>query len=98
MDVRHRYLMTYDIRDPKRLRSVHKTAKAYGWSMQYSVFVCDLDRVELMALRTELGELIDHSQDCIAFIDVGRPAERGRTSFSFMGLAPELPTSGPVII
>ena len=98
MDPRHRYVLTYDIRDPKRLRAVHRTAKAYGWAMQYSVFVCDLDKVELMGLKVALGEIIDHSDDCIGFIDVGLPNQRGRALFSFMGVAPDLPRSGPVII
>jgi CRISPR-associated protein Cas2 len=98
VDARRRYLLTYDVRDPKRLRAVHRTAKTYGWSMQYSVFICDLDKVELMALRVELGEVIDHSRDSIGLIDLGSPNERGRSSFSFMGVHPELPMSGPVIL
>ena len=95
---RRRYLVAYDIRDPVRLRRVHKTMKAFGWSMQYSVFICDLDIPELMALRTALGEHIHHGLDSVAFIDLGEPQERGRNCFSFMGSAPTLPTAGPVVI
>ena len=95
---RRRYLVAYDIRDAKRLRKVHKTMKAFGWSMQYSVFVCDLDRIELFALETELGAHLHHGMDSVAIIDVGDPAERGRQCFAFMGVPPTLPTSGPVVI
>jgi len=95
---RRRYVVAYDIRDPKRLRKVHKTMKGFGWAMQYSVFVCDLDRPELFNLEDQLGQHIHHGIDCIAFIEVGDPSERGRSCFSFMGASPELPTSGPVII
>ena len=95
---RHRYIVAYDIRDPKRLRKVHKTVRSFGWPMQYSVFICDLDQMELIELRLALGAVLHHEVDSVALIDVGDPAERGRACFSFMGLAPLLPRSGPVII
>jgi CRISPR-associated protein Cas2 len=95
---RRRYLVAYDIREDKRLRQVHRTMKGYGWAMQYSVFICDLDAMELMAMRMDLGILIHHSVDSIAIIDLGEPHERGRQCFSFMGAAPALPQAGPVIL
>jgi CRISPR-associated protein Cas2 len=95
---RRRYLLAYDIADRKRGRQVHKIAKGYGWSMQFSVFVCDLDTIELIGLRTDLGKVINHGHDSIALIDVGLPTDRGVGCFSFMGVHPALPTSGPIII
>lgn len=98
MRERHRFLMAYDIRDPKRLRKVHRFAKEFGWPMQYSVFVADLDGTELAELQLRLGEIIKHDEDSIAFVDVGLPNDRGKSSFRFMGRAPILPTAGPLII
>lgn len=95
---RKRFLVAYDIRDPKRLRKVHKTMVGYGWSMQYSVFICDLDAMELVAMKAELGEIIHHTEDSIAMIDIGDPSQRGRDCFWFMGVSVPLPTSGPVIL
>lgn len=95
---RRRYLVAYDIRDGKRLRRVHKTMKEFGWSMQYSVFICDLDRIELIQMQTRLGDEMNHRADSIAIVDLGDPRDRGRSCFDFMGLAPSLPVSGPVII
>jgi CRISPR-associated protein Cas2 len=95
---RRRYLVAYDIREDKRLRRVHKTMKAYGWAMQYSVFICDLDSMELLAMKTDLGAIINHSIDSVAMIDLGDPKERGVQCFSFMGFAPALPSSGPVVL
>jgi CRISPR-associated protein Cas2 len=95
---RRRYVVTYDIRDDRRLRRVHSTVKGYGWAMQYSVFICDLDKIELTRLRMALGEEINHRVDSIAIIDLGEPSQRGATCFSFLGAAPCLPTQGPVII
>ena len=98
MAQRKRYLVCYDIRDDKRLRRVHKTMKGYGWPLQYSVFICDLDRIELLGLRTDLGEVIHHALDSIAIVDLGDPSERGSECFQFMGAGTRLPTSGPVIV
>ena len=95
---RRRYLVAYDIRDDARLRRVHKTVKAYGWPMQYSVFICDLDPLELLALRMEIGPIIHHGVDSVALIDLGDPEERGVQCFSFMGAAPTRPVSGPTIL
>ena len=98
MAQRKRYLVAYDIREDKRLRKVHKTMKGYGWPLQYSVFICDLDRIELLALRTDLGEIIHHAADSIAIVDLGDPTQRGSECFQFMGVGTRLPTSGPVIV
>ncbi len=98
MAARKRYLVCYDIRDPTRLRKVHKKMKSFGWSMQYSVFVCDLDQTEVFALRTSIGEIINHRIDNVALIDCGDPNDRGRSCFSFLGPLPELPSAGPVVL
>jgi CRISPR-associated protein Cas2 len=98
MSGRRRYLVCYDIRDPARLRRVHKTMKSFGWSMQYSVFVCDLDAIEVFSLRARIGALIAHDQDSVALIDCGDPKDRGRSSFSFLGPIPDLPSTGPVVL
>ncbi len=95
---RKRYLIAYDIRDPKRLRKVHKTLIGYGWSMQYSVFICDLDTIELISVKTDLGDIIHHAEDSVAMIDIGDPNRRGKDCFQFLGVSVPLPTSGPVIL
>jgi CRISPR-associated protein Cas2 len=53
MAARTRYLLTYDIREPRRLRRVHQVAKDFGDPLQYSVFVCDLTEIELLDLKSE---------------------------------------------
>ena len=91
MASRVRYLLTYDIRDPKRLRRVHKNAKAWGDPLQYSVFVCDLTRVELVAMRGELIELMNLDEDSVSFFDLGPPASRGLECIEFIGTRRALP-------
>lgn len=92
---RRRYLLAYDISDSARLRLTHKTAKRYGYSLQYSLFVCDLDRTELTNLRWDLSRVIHHSQDRVAIIDVGAASN---INFEFLGLQPSLPTGGPTVV
>lgn len=95
---RRRYLVAYDIRDDRRLRAVQRTMNSYGWRMQYSVFICDLDPMEAFALRKAIDDIINHVLDSVAIIDLGRPDERGRSCFEFMGARPQLPVSGPLIL
>lgn len=60
---RTRYLLAYDIRDPRRLRRVHKVATAFGTALQYSVFVCDLTVGELCDLRGALRDVMHFGED-----------------------------------
>jgi CRISPR-associated protein Cas2 len=88
---RLRYLLTYDIRDPKRLRRVHTLAKAWGDPLQYSVFVCDLTKVELVELRRSLIELMKLDEDSVSFFDLGPPSGRGLQCIEFIGTRRRLP-------
>jgi CRISPR-associated protein Cas2 len=59
---RKRYLVAYDIREDRRLRAVHKTMKAYGDPMQYSVFLCDLDSSERVRMKADLRTVMNGRQ------------------------------------
>jgi CRISPR-associated protein Cas2 len=95
---RRRYLVAYDIRDRKRLREVHGAMKHFGYPLQYSVFICDLDAIEKVQLRDILGRRIHHREDSVVLVDLGDPASRGVDCFEFMGVAPRLPRAGPTIV
>jgi CRISPR-associated protein Cas2 len=53
------HLITYDVRDPKRLRHVAQTLEGYGERIQYSVFRCRLSDTSLEQLRWELAKLME---------------------------------------
>ncbi len=72
-----RYIVSYDISDPKRLRLVHKTMLGYGEPLQYSVFCCDLSPSNRIMLISDLAEIIDHREDQVLFIDIGPSDGRG---------------------
>ncbi len=58
-----RYLVSYDIADPRRLVRVHKTCKNYGIPLQYSVFLAELSRTRLEALVADLRAVITNEDD-----------------------------------
>lgn len=72
--MRQTYVVTYDIADPKRLRRVFRTLRGYGDHLQLSVFRCELNRRELVELRTKLAAAIHAADDQVLLVDIG-PAE-----------------------
>ncbi len=71
MDVR-RYLVAYDIADPKRLRKIERIASAYGERVQYSLFQCDLQLSKRKELESLLRQNSDKKKDSIFIIDITR--------------------------
>ena len=61
---KHRFLITYDIRDAKRLRKVHRTLLGSGTHAQYSVFICRLTMRQYRFLRWRL-ECIMEPEDAL---------------------------------
>jgi CRISPR-associated protein Cas2 len=93
---RRRYLVAYDIRDDRRLRSVASCMEGYGTRVQYSVFVSDLSDRELVLMRADLEYLMKLSEDSVMIVDLGHAGDTGR--FLFLGHHEKLPTSSAVII
>ncbi|MCG5531151.1 CRISPR-associated endonuclease Cas2 [Halorhodospira halochloris] len=57
------HIVCYDIRDPRRLRRVHRQMRKWGVALQYSFFYCHLvpsarDRLAEV-LRQEIDERVD---------------------------------------
>jgi CRISPR-associated protein Cas2 len=85
--MRHTYVVTYDISDPKRLRKVYRLMLGYGDHLQLSVFECELNPRELVELRHALGELIHHGEDQVLFANLGPVEGRGSESIESLGRA-----------
>lgn len=83
--MRQTYVVSYDISDPKRLRKIFKTLRGYGDHIQLSVFRCELNRRELVELRSVLAEIIHHGEDQVLFVDLGPVEGRGSTSIAAIG-------------
>jgi CRISPR-associated protein Cas2 len=94
---RIRYLVSYDICDPKRLRQVARTLEGFGVRLQYSVFECPLDGLKLANLKAELQDLLNHDEDQVLFVSLGPSASDASLVIEAMGLPYELRSRVTVI-
>jgi CRISPR-associated protein Cas2 len=92
---RRRFLIAYDICEPQRLRQVCKVMQSYGERLQYSLFVCDLNRTELIRARTEVEAQMKLSEDSVVIVDLG---DIDTARFTFIGQRRPLPTHGARIV
>lgn len=68
---RNRYVVAYDVADPSRCTKTYKMMLGYGDRVQFSLFFCDLSRVELGRLREDLAGLLDYAEDRVLIVNVG---------------------------
>ncbi len=95
--MRHTYLVTYDIRDDKRLRKVYKIMRDWGDHLQYSVFECQWTPTDLARCRDELAEVIHHREDQVLFVDLGPSEGRGDRVITALG-QPYTPLDAPCVV
>jgi CRISPR-associated protein Cas2 len=93
----HLYLVTYDIRDPKRWRRVFKLMKGFGEWLQLSVFQCRLSRQGQAELLQLLDGIIDHRADALLVIDLG-PADKVNPKVVSLGERFEAVARQPIIV
>ncbi len=93
---RRRYLMAYDIADPKRLRRVCSLMEDHGERLQYSVFLCDLSVAELAELEAAVTAAMHLVQDSVVRIDLG-PAF-SPAAIRQIGRGRRMPADGPQIV
>jgi CRISPR-associated protein Cas2 len=68
---RHRFIVCYDIREPKRLRKTHEVMLGFGDPLQYSVFVCDLSKAERLLMEDAVKQVVKLPEDFVHIIDLG---------------------------
>ena len=66
--------------------------------MQLSVFQCDLPPVDLVKMKAEIGEIINHSEDQVLIIDLGPTEGRPIKSIKSIGRSTEVVTRKSQII
>lgn len=93
---RRRYLIAYDISEPRRLRRVCTLMEDHGERLQYSVFLCDLTVAELADLEAQVTKAMDLTADSVVKIDLGPSATPA--AVGFIGRRRALPTDGPRIV
>ena len=62
-NVRHWYLIAYDVHSPQRLQRVHRFLRSQGYAVQESVFAWSGNLREMAQLRCRLSGYIKPSED-----------------------------------
>lgn len=96
--MRHSYIVTYDVSDPKRLRKVYKTMLGFGDHIQLSVFRCELNHRELVELRAKLAEVIRANEDQVLFASLGLVEGRAGNAVQALGRPYEDPERLAVVV
>jgi CRISPR-associated protein Cas2 len=96
--VRHRYLVTYDVTDDKRLKKVYKRMCGFGDPVQYSVFLCDLSAKERVLLIGEITGLIKHDEDQVLIVNLGPAEGRGGKVVETLGRSLPVVQQGAVVV
>jgi len=86
-----KYLVCYDVADPKRLRRVHRSVRDWGVPVQRSVFEAELNPTQLAQLMAQLTTLIDATQDNIIVYRLG-------SHYECLGLGLSVPTEDVLFV
>lgn len=68
---RRHYLVSYDVSSDKRRDRIFHALDDVGDHVQYSVFLCELTRKELAALRSALTTNVHDREDQVMILDLG---------------------------
>lgn len=96
--MRRCYLVCYDVREPKRLRRIHRLMKAYGEPWQYSVFYCTLKAIDRVRLENAAREILHLKEDQFLIVDLGSNEDAARESATVLGQSLPEQESGMVVI
>ena len=80
------YIVAYDICDPKRLREVYATCRAYGEHIQYSVFRCDVTPLTKARFVAALDLVVNHHEDQVLFVPLGPTSDLVDATIESVGL------------
>lgn len=93
-------LVTYDVATSteggqRRLRRVAKICLDYGQRVQNSVFECQLDPAQFVALKERLLEVVELENDSLRFYNLGKEWDR---RVERCGTKPSINPNGPLIV
>jgi CRISPR-associated protein Cas2 len=91
------YIVTYDVRDDRRLRRVFRLMRGYGDHVQYSVFRCELSDRERAELMIKLADVLKASEDQALLFPLGPAGGVREQGICHVGL-PYEPTDHSAII
>jgi CRISPR-associated protein Cas2 len=92
-------VVSYDIREQKRLYRVHRAMLGFGEPVHYSVFRCDLTPRGRIEMAAALTDLIAADCDRVMIIDMVPVDGRVEERIEFMGVhADKKEPEGKIII
>lgn len=80
-ELKHWYLIAYDIRSPQRWRKAYKLLEGYGDHLQYSIFRCWLSPRDREKLRWELEKILV-AEDDLLFIRLSHQCVKGLSAYN----------------
>lgn len=80
-----RYLVSYDISHPKRLRRVARAMEGFGVRLQFSVFECVFDSMRLELCKAALQKIVNHDEDQVLFVSLGPSANDASLCIEALG-------------
>lgn len=93
-------LITYDVATGdsagrRRLRRVARACQDFGQRVQYSVFECQVDPAQWVALRSRLIKEIDEDEDSLRFYRLGA---NWRPRVEHVGAKGSYDPDGPMVV
>ena len=93
-------IITYDVSTEtsegrKRLNKVAKKCLAYGQRVQNSVFECNIDWGQYVALRNELIGMVKKTEDSLRFYNLGNSYKE---KVIHIGVKPSIPVEDSLIL
>ncbi|WGF90743.1 CRISPR-associated endonuclease Cas2 [Marinivivus vitaminiproducens] len=93
-------LVSYDVRTTdsagrRRLRRVARACLDHGQRVQFSVFECEVDPAQWVALRARLLKEIDPDHDSLRFYHLGAD---GKRRIEHVGAKAVLNLEGPLVV
>ncbi len=93
-----RYLVSYDIADPDRLRKVHNVVKARAQHIQDSLYEALLTERERVLFEERLKREINQKEDQVMFIDLGSAERKELPEISTLGLGYAPHVRGSIVL
>lgn len=82
----HLYIVSYDVRNPRRWKRLFQTMHGFGDWLQFSVFQCRLDKIRKLRLEASIREIVNSREDHVLIMDLG-PADSVTPKVSSIGKA-----------
>jgi CRISPR-associated protein Cas2 len=95
--MRHRYLVCYDISDPKRLKRVAQICEGYGIRFQLSVFECILDDLAYQKLKSRASKVMNQDEDQLLLVCLGPEEGQSESRYESVGRPPPIQTRVTVV-